>query len=77
MSDAHYIEFGVYLNEDLGVTRIEINYNTTDLPSDSVLVKRVCFTLLKSLVLNNQDVILQDLLNELNIKTDNDACEPS
>ena len=77
MNDAHYIEFGVYLNEDLGVTGIQINFNTTDLPSDSVLVKRVCFTLIKSLALNNQDVILQDLLNELNINTDNDPCEPS
>lgn len=66
-SVSHYIQFGVHLNERLGIKAITIDHNTTDLPSDSELIKRVAFTLLKSIHLNKEDVMLQDLLNELDI----------
>ena len=66
-SVSHYIQFGIHLNERLGITSATIDHNTTDLPSDSELIKRVAFTLLKSLQLNKEDVMLQDLLNELDI----------
>lgn len=63
----HYIQFGVHLNENLGIKAVTIDHNTTRLPSDSQLLKRVAFTLLKSIELNKEDVMLQDLLNDLNI----------
>lgn len=63
----HYIEFGINLNEGLGITSVSINYNTTNLPSNSELVKKVAFTLLKSIYSNKEDLMLQDLLNELDI----------
>lgn len=66
-SVSHYIQFGVHLNERLGIKAVTIDHNTTDLPSDSELIKRVAFTLLKSIHLNKEDVMLQDLLNELDI----------
>lgn len=66
-SVSHYIQFGVHLNERLGIKAVTIDHNTTDLPSDSELIKRVAFTLLKSIQLNKEDVMLQDLLNELDI----------
>lgn len=64
----HYIEIGIYLDEDYGIKSVTIDHNTTELPSNSELVKRVAFTLLKSLELNKEDMAVNDLLNELDIK---------
>lgn len=64
---SHYIQLGVHLNEGLGITSVTIDHNTTDLPSDSELIKKVAFTLLKAINLNKEDVMLQDLLNEMDI----------
>lgn len=67
---SHYIQFGVHLNERLGITSVTIDHNTTDLPNDSELIKRVAFTLLKAIQLNKGDIMLQDLLNEIGISRD-------
>lgn len=48
----HYIQIGLHLNEGLAIKSVTIDHNTTDLPSDSELIKRVALTLLKSLKLN-------------------------
>ena len=61
------IQLSIRLSDDLGVKGITIDYNDTDLESDSELVKRICFTLLKSIELNKEDIMVQDLLNSLEI----------
>lgn len=64
---AHYIQIGVHLDDQLGIKKATIEWNSTHLPSDSELIKRVAMTLLRSLHLNKHDVMIQDLLNELDI----------
>lgn len=66
-SASHYIQFGIHLNERLGIKSVTIDHNTTDLPSDSQLIKIVAITLLKAIHLNKEDIMLQDLFNELDI----------
>lgn len=68
------IELHITLNDQLGITGVIINYNDTGLPSDSNLIKLTAVALLKALRTNADDVAVQDLLNELNIKrTPNDT----
>ena len=62
-----YIELGINLTDDLGIASVIINQNDTNLPSDSNLINRVAFTLLKSMHLNKENIDLQDFLNELDI----------
>lgn len=64
----HYIQLGIHLTKDLGLNMVTVDHNTTSLPSDSVLIKKLSFALLKSISLNKDDLALQDLLNELNIE---------
>lgn len=45
----HYIQLGVYLNDKREIEVVSIDDNTTDLPSDSELIKIVSFSLLKSI----------------------------
>lgn len=63
-----YIQLGINLTDDLGIRSVVVGINTTDLPSDSHLIEIVAFTLLKSLSLNKDSVMVQDLLNELGIE---------
>jgi hypothetical protein len=63
----YYIQLGVKLNDNLGLTHVTVDINTTDLPSDSKLVKEVAIALLKALKSNKDSVQVQDLLNELGI----------
>lgn len=66
-----YIELGIFLTDDLGIKSIVIDQNDTGLESDSKLLKKVCIAILESLSLNKQDVEIQDMLNNLNIKHHN------
>lgn len=43
----HYIQLGIHLNENLGITSVMIEENTTDLSHDSELVKKAAITILK------------------------------
>ncbi|GEM_PF-5796666 len=70
MTDKHYIQLGIHLNEELGLKSVTIDHNTTGLPNDSELLKRVAMTILKAIVLNKESVAVQDLLNELDIRID-------
>ena len=63
----YYIQLGVHLTGSLGMKSVTIDCNTTSLPSDSELIKKVAFTMLRALQLNKEDLALQDLLNELDI----------
>lgn len=54
--------------DNLGLKSIIWNTNTTDLPSDSSTLEALAITILKSIRLNSDDLVIQDLLNELNIK---------
>lgn len=62
-----YIQLGIHLSEDLGLQSVTIDFNSTELDSDSDLVKRVAITLLKSMILNKEDVQIQDILNKYDI----------
>lgn len=73
MKNNHYIQFGIHLNDELGIKAVTIDHNTTDLPSDSQLIKQVAMGLLKSLVRNKEDVTIQDLLNSLDISREDTA----
>lgn len=55
--------------ENLGLKSVTFDVNETDLPNDSELLKMLATTLLKSIIINKQDVLVQDLLNELDIKS--------
>lgn len=65
----HYIQLGIHLNKDLKIKSVTIDHNTTDLPTNVDLVKKIAFTLLKSIELNKEDLQLKELLKELQIDT--------
>jgi hypothetical protein len=64
----HVIQVQYVLNEDLGLKSVSIDINTTDLNSDSELIKKLAITVLKALSMNKEDVMVQDLLNDLGIE---------
>ena len=55
------------MDDKLSLTSLTIDANTTELPSDSKLVKNIAIALLKSIAVNKEDLGIQDLLTELNI----------
>ena len=63
----HIIQLTFNFTHDLGLRSFEYDVNTTGLPNDSELLKKISFTLLKALHMNNDDVQLQDMLFELGI----------
>lgn len=56
------------VEEDLGLKSVVIDSNDTGLPSDSKLIEKAAFVMLRSIYKNADDLVIQDLLNELNIK---------
>lgn len=62
-----HINFTIELSDELGIKVVSITHNDTGLKTDSELVKTVAFNLLKSFIVNKDDVLLQDLLREANI----------
>lgn len=56
------------LTDDLGIKSVSISFNGTELPSDSKLIGQLAMATLKALKINKDSVIVQDLLNELDIK---------
>jgi len=65
--EVHLIQLSFTLTKELGLKSIIIDCNTTNMPSDSELVKKLAFTVLKSIQLNKEDILVQDLLNEIGI----------
>lgn len=63
-----YVTVVFCLTDDLLLKEIVIDSNDTELPSDSDLLKKLSCATLKSLHLNKDSVMVQDLLNELDIK---------
>lgn len=63
-----FIQLTVTMDDEYVLKYVSVDLNTTDLPSDSKLVKQIAIAILKSLKLNKDDIMIQDLLNELNIK---------
>ena len=55
------------VSDDLSLKSVTVEYNGTDLASDSTLIKNLCTATLKSLINNKDSVVVQDLLNELGI----------
>lgn len=56
------------IKDDMGLKSITFQYNDTPLPENSETLKSLAITILKSLKLNRDSVMVQDLLNELDIK---------
>lgn len=63
-----HVKLTIHLSDELTIKQVTIDYNDTELPSDSGLIQKIAFTLLKSISANKDDMKIQDLLNELNIK---------
>jgi len=63
-----HVQLTISLSEDLEMKTVSIDYNDTGLPDNSELVKKIAYTLLKSLSINKDDIKVQDLLNELGIE---------
>lgn len=61
------IQLSISLSDDLGIKAIVYNYNDTELPSNSETLGNIAIAILKSLHLNKDDLLIQDLLNELDI----------
>lgn len=66
----HIIQLTAELSDDLKLKSVTIDINTTELKNDSELVRQISWTILKSLVANKEDIQIQDMLNDLNIKRD-------
>jgi hypothetical protein len=62
------IQLTFNLSEDLAMKSIVYSYNDTDLPSNSETLGNIAIAMLRSLNLNKDDLIVQDLLIELDIK---------
>ena len=56
------------LTDDLGIKSIAYDYNDTELPSNSESLGKIAMAIIKSISLNKDSLIVQDLLNELNIE---------
>lgn len=61
------IQLSISLSDDLGLKAIVYDYNDTELPSNSETLGNIAIAILKSLHLNKDDLLIQDLLNELDI----------
>ncbi len=62
-----YIQIGFHFDDDLGLRKIQFQHNETELKNDSELIKNLAITMLRSVNLNKNDCLLQDLLNDLDI----------
>ncbi len=62
------VSLTIGLTDDLGIKSVVIDYNDTGLLDDSVLIEKIALTLIKSIYINKEDIYIQDILNELNIK---------
>ncbi len=67
-----HVQLTLHMTDELALKSVSIDFNSTHFPNDSKLVKLACLTLLKSLHLNKDSVLVQDLLYELGIETQKD-----
>lgn len=56
------------INDKNCIKDIVIDINETDMPNDSNLIKTICWTAVKAIHNDKEDIAIQDLLNELGIK---------
>ena len=62
------IQLNFNISDDGGLKSITFSYNDTELPDNSTTLKLLAESVLASLKLNHDDIIVQDLLNDLDIK---------
>lgn len=62
------IQLMINLTDELGIKSIVFSYNDTRLPNNSETLGLIAAAMLKSLSLNNESLLVQDFLNELDIK---------
>ena len=67
MSKMKYIQLGITLNDDLAIKSAIIYHNDTGLEDDYKLIELVSIALLKSVILNKEDLELRDILKECGI----------
>jgi len=63
-----HISITLNMTDDLGIQSVTIDYNDTNLPDNGELLELIAKALLKGLAVNNDKIVVQDLLNELNLK---------
>jgi hypothetical protein len=63
-----HITLTLKLTDNLGIKSIIIDDNETELPSDSNLIKICAIAMLESIAINKEDLQVQDILNDLDIK---------
>lgn len=61
------IQLMLNLTDDLRIKNIIYEYNDTNLPSNSETLGNIAVAILRSLKLNKDSLVVQDLLIELNI----------
>jgi len=64
------IQLMFIIGDDLGLKSVTFQYNDSGLPDNSTTLKTLSIAVLKSLKMNKDSVIVQDLLNELDIETE-------
>lgn len=57
------------IKADFCLKSVTFEYNDTGLPDNSDTLKNLAIAILKSIKVNQDSIGVQDLLNELNIKT--------
>ena len=55
----------IALTDELVIKKLNLIENTTGLPNDVQTLEDVCTALLKSIIVNKEDLITQDLMAEL------------
>jgi len=64
------IQLTFVLTDDLGIKSIAYDVNDTELPSNGQTLGMIAMAMIKALHLNKDSVLVQDLLNELDIKVE-------
>lgn len=62
------IQLFISLSDDLGIQSITFSYNDTELPSDWKTLNAVANAILKAIKANKDRIIVDELLDDLNIK---------
>ena len=65
-----FIQLTFGLTDDLGIKSIAYDINETELPSNGETLGMIAMGMIKALHLNKDSVLVQDLLNELDIKVE-------
>lgn len=63
------IQLTFTMSDELFLKSVTIDQNDTGLKNDSELILKVCSAIIRSFMNNKDSLAVQDMFNELNIKT--------